>query len=664
MTSDQPLSLDISLSVLDDLGTNLYSSIPAVLSEAVANAWDADADQVQININRRARRITIQDSGGGMTRTDVQEKYLTIGYRRRDAGEATTQSGRPVMGRKGIGKLSLFAIADSVELITKSTDGPGVGFRLHAPTIREHARVKKIYNPEEFPPGEELDRGTKITLSGLKLNPTALTETALRRRIARRFSIIGDRFDFHVLVDGEEVTLDDRDDLPHLQYLWTVGQPVPDPKPLATRADEVSSLPDDVPARGPSGEAFAVRGWVGTFRDQRAVNQEGDDNHVAVLARGKIAHENLLPNVKASGFYARYLIGQIEADFLDATAQPDIATSDRQAVKETDERFEQLVDWFRKSLLSVADDWNRWRADRSLQDAMDDIPAIREWHDNLSGDAKRFAKQLFGKIGQLNKADDETKRELYRNAIIAFERLRLREELNRIDELPDTPDLGVLTALFRGIDEIEEVEYHRIAEGRLSVVRRFQGLVEDDARERVLQDYLFDHLWLLDPAWERAAKSEYMERTVRKAFESVTANLSTGEKDGRIDIGYRTHAGKHVIVELKRASARPRVDELLRQLSKYRDALERVLEENSTSADGLPEIEIVAVLGNEPSGPPRSREQKVNALGAINARWKTYGSLFTGAEENYRDYLDAHKRASRLNEILQRIGPSSASSPG
>ena len=561
------------------------------------------------------------------------------------------------MGRKGIGKLSLFAIADTVEVVTKSRQGPAVGFTLHAPTIRERARAKESYSPQEFEPTGELESGTKITLSDLRLSPNALTQTALRKRIARRFAIIGERLDFRALVDGQEVTLDDRDDLPHLQYLWVIGEPVPNPRALATGVDEVSSLPDHLIPASPQDEPVAVSGWLGTFRDQRSVNQDGDDNQVAVLARRKIAHEDLLANVKASGYYARYLIGRIDADFLDDDAKPDIATSNRQAVKETDERFEQLVEWFKTSLITVAEDWNRWREDRSLHDAMDEFPAIREWHNGLSGDAKSFAKQLFGKIGRLNKADDETKRELYRNAIMAFERLQLREELNRIDELPDTPDLGVLTALFRGIDEIEEVEYHRIVEGRLSVVRTFQDLVDDDAREQVLQDYLFDHLWLLDPAWERAAKSEYIEKTVLKAFEDVTAKLSKEEKAARIDIGYRTHAGKHVIVELKRASARPGVSALHEQLSKYRGALTKVLRDQLDSDASPPEIECVAVLGHEPGG-SASREEKVNTLRAINARWVTYASLFTGAEESYREYLDAHKRASRLNELLLQIGPS------
>jgi len=45
----------------------------------------------------------------------------------------------------------------------------------------------------------------------------------------------------------------------------------------------------------------------------------------------------------------------------------------------------------------------------------------------------------------------------------------------------------------------------------LDAIREFQAIVDEDAQERVLQKYLFYHLWLLDPAWERATESALME---------------------------------------------------------------------------------------------------------------------------------------------------------
>ena len=42
--------MSLSLNVLNHLGINLYSNIPAVLSEIVANSWDADATAVNITL--------------------------------------------------------------------------------------------------------------------------------------------------------------------------------------------------------------------------------------------------------------------------------------------------------------------------------------------------------------------------------------------------------------------------------------------------------------------------------------------------------------------------------------------------------------------------------------------------------------------------------------
>ena len=115
-TGEQKYRMTLSLNVLNHLGVGLYSNVPAVLSEVIANAWDADAKLVSVEIDNQNRRIIIQDDGHGMSVADANAKYLTVGYSRREDGGAKTPSGRPVMGRKGIGKLSLFSIANAVEV--------------------------------------------------------------------------------------------------------------------------------------------------------------------------------------------------------------------------------------------------------------------------------------------------------------------------------------------------------------------------------------------------------------------------------------------------------------------------------------------------------------------------------------------------------------------
>ena len=58
-------SFNISLSVLKHLGRNLYRSFITVVGEAISNAWDADAHNVYINIDRINNCFEIKDDGLG-----------------------------------------------------------------------------------------------------------------------------------------------------------------------------------------------------------------------------------------------------------------------------------------------------------------------------------------------------------------------------------------------------------------------------------------------------------------------------------------------------------------------------------------------------------------------------------------------------------------------
>ena len=75
--------MTLDLNVLNHLGLNLYSNTPAVLSEVIANAWDADATEVVINCNQEEDVITIKDNGCGMTTEDIKNKILCEGYQKR-----------------------------------------------------------------------------------------------------------------------------------------------------------------------------------------------------------------------------------------------------------------------------------------------------------------------------------------------------------------------------------------------------------------------------------------------------------------------------------------------------------------------------------------------------------------------------------------------------
>ena len=180
--ADTEYRMTLSLHVLNELGINLYSNIPAVLAEVVANSWDADATSVHIDIDRENGRIVITDDGCGMLVDDrvnqINERYLRVGFHRREeADERRDENGnsitpkykRPVMGRKGIGKLSLFSIANEFELHT-ARDGYKAGCVMSSTDIREQIRDGSgLYKPRPIASGQvEVDQGTRIILTDLK----------------------------------------------------------------------------------------------------------------------------------------------------------------------------------------------------------------------------------------------------------------------------------------------------------------------------------------------------------------------------------------------------------------------------------------------------------------------------------------------------------------
>jgi HSP90 family molecular chaperone len=136
MTDTYKMTID--LHVLDQLGIRLYSNIAAILTKAVANAWDADAETADIRIDAEGEWIEVTDDGIGMSVADMNDKPQCVGYRRREeAAGRVTPKGRPVMGQKGLRRPSLFLISDKSELhLTKHGEAHGLWVTVSGSTQR------------------------------------------------------------------------------------------------------------------------------------------------------------------------------------------------------------------------------------------------------------------------------------------------------------------------------------------------------------------------------------------------------------------------------------------------------------------------------------------------------------------------------------------------
>ena len=644
MSESRPFKMTISLDVLRHLGIGLYSNIPAVLSELVANAWDADATKVEITLDQTAPSIDIRDNGHGMSQTDVNEKFLKVGYQRRST-DSKTPRGRDAMGRKGIGKLAAFSIADIVEVHTangKSTSA----FRMDTKAIQASAANQST--PDYFP--EPLNSmvadsppGTLIRLTHLRRR-AAWAAPHLRRRLARRFSVIGPAYDFQVVVNGTAITVEDRDYFKDMEFIWHFGKPASDWD--FTKAPSGSSagiVPAEVTLETESTGAPVVhqlRGFIGTVEKPGSLDDV--NNAIVLSARGRLVHEDMLPEYRQARVYTEYVVGEVVADFLDEDGSEDIVTSGRQRVQQYDPRYRAIKRVVNEALRQIRDEWDKKRKRKGKKRALE-YPSVQRWYNRMGPDKRRTAARMFGKIEALRLDDAEPKYQLYRASMLAFEKLALKDMLSALDDWDPLAGNERLLEIMAGVDEIEATSYRDIVEGRLTVIEAFRNLAPD-ALEKTIQKYIFDHLWLLHPSWDRAASNAHMEETVATEFNDI--RLSKEERRARIDIRYRTTAGKHVIIELKKRSVSVNVHDLVKQLEKYRAVLEKCLTNRFPNEPR--QIECVAILGKPPLG--RNVE---GALLAAEARFLTYDELILESQRSYAGYLQAKEDAQKLSRIIE-----------
>lgn len=654
--SESTYKMSITLAVLQDLGIKLYSNVPSVLSEVVANAWDADAESVKIHIEKD--KITIQDDGHGMSVDDANDKYLTVGYKRREAGQSTTpKHKRPVMGRKGIGKLSLFSIANKVE-IQSMKGGVKHGFRMSADEIEKEIKDKggkADYTP--IPLNEEEisvnHDGTVITLTELKKNISSTPES-LRKRIARRFSVLGAENRFEVSINNVPVSITDRDYFHKVQYLWYFGKESEkyttycNPEKLEKKEERSNVFTKD-------GQSYKISGWIGSVKNSGELKEGTENlNKIVIMMRGKLAQEDILEDFAEGGLYVKYLIGEIHADFLDLDDDEDIATTSRQEIIKDSPRYKILQDGIYDELKNIQKIWTDLRNDEGEKVASE-IPAVKEWYGSLSGDTKKKAKKLFGQINQLTIDSEEERKTLIKHGVLAFESLRYKNALESLDNI--TPEnIGLFSSIFTELEDIEATLYHQIVKERLKVIEALTTKVEENALEKVLQQHIYDNLWLLDPSWERATETPYMEKRIEKEFEAIRKDtLTSDEKTGRVDIKYRKTSGIHVIIELKRADRVVSTSELLGQISKYRSALLKILKEVGQETDP---IEIICLVGKDLKDwreAPDGKSVSSESLKPSRARVMMYQELIQNAQKAYKDFLDQKKEAGRVSTLIENI---------
>ncbi|HDZ5066324.1 TPA: ATP-binding protein [Campylobacter jejuni] len=636
--------MKVSLNIIEHLGINLYSNLPAVLSEIVANSWDADATEVKMNIHD-TDKIEIIDNGFGMNKDDINEKFLNVGYKKRDDNFTKTPSGRKVMGRKGIGKLSLFSIANKITVISKKKDDTTNAFIMDIDDIKKVINEEGVYEPTPLDsnslPMQIECQGTVIILE--KLKRERIKYNNIRMNLARRFSII-DNSNFKVVVNEKEIGIEERNYFKKLDYIWYFGESSKKFLDLCKEGTQSTLLQNNID------NSYSISGWIGNAEDSGLLQEEdgGENlNKISILVRGKLAQEDILAEFRIGGLYTKFLIGEISADFLDDDLLEDIATSNRQKLKEDDPRYILLKDFLKEQLGIISNQRQKFKEKMGAKEAQKYEP-IKKWYDNLDRNLKKQADKLFGKINQIAK-EEKDKITLMKQGVLAFENMKIRNTLDSLNEISDD-NLEKFLEIFDHYKDIEAGVYYTITSERLKIIQSLKEKMQKNEIEKILQEHIFDNLWLLDPSWERGTENAQMEEVIQL----VAQNDSDDIKRGRIDIHYRQTAKKHLIIELKKADVVTTTPKIMDQLLKYEEGLRAKLKQLDEEYET---IECIFICGKLPSSWRDSvnkvREQK--ALKECNIRVLTYDKLIVQSYNAYKEYMDRDQESTRVLKILKEI---------
>jgi len=386
-------TFNISLSVLNHLGRNLYRNFITVLGEAISNSWDADAKNVWINIDKDTNCLIIKDDGEGMTSDDFQNKFLKIGYSKRKDGIDKTKSQRPFIGRKGIGKLALLSCAKRIHIISKTKETNFVGGIIDNGKLDN--AINDDLNPQQYPLEdadlnvfsslkENFEKGTLIYFENI--NDGIRNRVEYIRKLTAlffRFSLIDKSF--KIYINNDPITLNELDDLSlSTQFVWQINS-MDDPY----LKEKISASHEHIKRYNKVTSSLEISGFIASTEkpSQLKIKQTAETVTVDLYVNGRLREKDLLKHIPSTRVVESYLYGQIHFNMLDG--DKDRFTSSREGIISDDALFKKFLKELDRIVQNLMKDWDVWRRELNQDGDPDDARITRK---------ERKSRELFNTV--------------------------------------------------------------------------------------------------------------------------------------------------------------------------------------------------------------------------------------------------------------------------
>lgn len=665
-TSQEPYTLTISRLTIDKLGVKLYDKASAVVAELISNAYDADATECYVELPLgtelaskdpttaepidKGLEIVVKDNGHGMTPDEARAFYLKIGQDRREhvgQGPKSRFKKRPVMGRKGIGKLAPFGICRRIEVLSCGGDMvPGQGFitthfYLDFDSIVQDTDEAVLLETGQMDGIFQMQAGTTVRLTSFLPKRVPDSET-FHRQLATRFALSAEDFAVYLRntrVSPPQDSAVEECDIPYQDGTWI----------------DVSEYPVIA-----DGETLQATGWIAMARDSyKSVDLSG----IRIYARGKLAARTRDFD-RTSGFTGEftmrsYLVGEIHADWLDDDDGEDLVQTDRQSILWDSDRGQALQRWGAGLITKVAAASRQPRREKKsalfMQQARLGDRAEERYHDQDVVKAAVDLGRQIGAFADMDEMGDPTYVEDLTQVILSVApHQALVQAFQRISKQQDAT-IDELISLFGKARLAEMASYGQMAAERVRSIKQLQDVIaKPDVVERDLQRLIAAAPWLIQPDWSLLTQNRpltvfrdrFVEFWKRTYGEEIEIAVSYEKKQP--DFTLIQHGRKLHIVEIKKPGHLFDVADFSR-LENYVEAFEQFFAENQGIAANFPERWVIHLIADGVNVTDRTARRAFESLRDKQlVVVRTWTDFLAGAVAAHEAFLDVYEEARSL----------------
>ena len=616
--TNKTVKMGFDPNTIEHLGVQMYSTLPPVIAELVANAYDADAEKVRIFLEDKGeKKITVADTGHGMSFENLEAKFLKIGRNRREEENQYSESGkRKVIGRKGIGKLAFFGIASHVEIITRR-EGKENAFTLDWAAIK---RSGSEYNAPVHKHNDECSEnqsGTTIVLTQIR-RKTSFQPKDLAGSLARTFAVFNEHgFEVEIIHNNEDsrkITNEMKYDDIEIENSWDFPY-----QEVASQYEYANQI---------TGKIISAKTPVGP-------SMKG----IALFSRGKLVNNHEFYGEKASSHGYAYLTGWLNIDFVDDWEQ-DVIGTNRQSLNWENEKTSELRSYLQQVVQKIYTEQRKKRAE-SKKNAIRERTGtdVDHWLKELPRHERSLAQKITDQIIENEGIDTEKADGLLRYIQDAFQFEAFKEFANDVADMQEV-DSAEFIALLKEWQLVEAKELYRLSLGRISTINELsKHMVENSKEVPTMHDFFKQFPWLLDPriiefkhevSYAEILKNKYPERGLK-------------ESERRIDFVCTSVSDSRFIIELKRPRHTVNAKDI-KQAADYRAFLENHIGNTLESASQV----VAYIVGGKKSSNHFAQSEMKTYRTSGEIYVKTYRELLENAKTYHQEFIEKYEQLQNL----------------